>query len=83
MLALTFGRPVIAPRIATLPEYVDESIGILFDPEQPDDLARALRAAETASLDRMAAAALEQAKRYTWAEMAARHAELYRDIVDK
>lgn len=83
MLALTFGRPVIAPRIATLPEYIDATSGILFDPEKPDDLARALNDAETAPLERMADAAREQGQRHTWAEMAARHADLYREIARK
>ena len=66
MLALTFCRPVIAPRIATLPECVDETSGIFFDPEKPDDLARALSDTETAPLERVADAAREQGRRRTF-----------------
>ena len=42
MLALTYGCPVIAPAIATLPEYLDGNSSILFNPGIPGDLLRAL-----------------------------------------
>lgn len=77
MLALTFGRPVIAPRIATLPEYIDETCGILFEPESETGLKSALGQAETAPLARMAEAASSFGTRHSWADMARLHAGLY------
>jgi glycosyltransferase involved in cell wall biosynthesis len=81
MLALGFGKPVIAPRIASIPEYVDESMSILFDPNREDDLGRALRAAENCDLAGMGKAARARAEQLNWSDMAARHFEVYREIV--
>jgi beta-1,4-mannosyltransferase len=80
MLALGFGKPVIAPAIASIPEYVDQSMALLFDPAQDDDLGRALRAAESCDLALMASAALHRAQELNWTDMATRHAEVYREI---
>ncbi|NDP46986.1 MAG: glycosyltransferase family 4 protein [Sulfuriferula multivorans] len=80
MLALTYGCPVIAPSIATLPEYIDTRSSILFDPQKPNDLARALRDAEEAPLASMAAAAKLQGEAYSWHDMASVHLACYRSM---
>lgn len=77
MLALTYGCPVIAPAIATIPEYLDAHSSVLFHPDRPGDLLRALRDAAAAPLDTMAEAARRQADSYTWAAMATVHAAAY------
>ncbi|WP_162911116.1 glycosyltransferase [Azohydromonas sediminis] len=80
MLAMSFGCAVIAPRIATVPEYVDERCGMLFDPTLPGDLARALQAAAAAPLDTMGAEARRQAEALTWADMAKVHFDAYQAV---
>lgn len=77
MLALSYGRPIIAPRIATLPEYVDSRSGILFDPSLSGDLGRALREAANSHLEQMAQSARERAEALSWHEMAAVHYSVY------
>jgi glycosyltransferase involved in cell wall biosynthesis len=78
MLALTYGCPVIAPAIATIPEYLDAHSSVLFHPGRPGDLLRALRDAAAAPLDAMGVAARQQADTHTWAAMAAVHVAAYR-----
>lgn len=42
ILALSHYRPVVAPRLGSLSEYVAEGCGILYDPDDPDGLRKAL-----------------------------------------
>ena len=42
-LALSFGRPIIAPSIASFPEVVTPQSGILYDPQKTDSLVSALQ----------------------------------------
>ena len=68
MLALSFGRPVIAPDLGSMRDHVDADSGILYDPEEPHALARALRDIRTRVFDPDAIVA--QARRFTWSHMA-------------
>jgi len=81
MLALSYGCPVIAPAIATLPEYVGNDSGILFDPAKPGDLSRAITEATHAPLAQMAVNARQCAESLSWKEMAAVHYKVYQDTV--
>ena len=80
ILALSYGCPVIAPAIATLPEYIDADSGILFDPTHPGNLARALHEAASAPLADMAKAARRQAESLKWDDMARVHLASYHAI---
>ena len=80
MLALTYGKPLIAPAIASIPEYVDESMAVLFDPDSGQGLEKALRTVQSRDLAAMGEAALKHVTRFTWKEMGQRHAEVYRLI---
>jgi len=82
MLAMSYGCPIIAPRIATLPEYVDSDIGFLFDPELPGALGHALDAAARAPLSSMAANARRRAETLRWDTMAQLHLATYQSITD-
>lgn len=42
ILALSHYKPVIAPKLGSLSEYVSEGCGILYDPADPDGLRKAL-----------------------------------------
>jgi glycosyltransferase involved in cell wall biosynthesis len=45
LLALTFGLPVVGPRMAAAEHLLDDRVARLYDPADPDGLPRALRAA--------------------------------------
>ena len=64
MLALTFGLPVVVPAGGGLAEVVDERFARVFEPEVPNSLAAALRAAdELVNADARAAATAAAAAR--------------------
>jgi glycosyltransferase involved in cell wall biosynthesis len=77
ILAMSHGRPVIAPRGGCLPETVPADAGILYDPDQPAALAGALREALRSDLAAMGVRAREAADRMRWGPIATRTAELY------
>ena len=71
LTAFHFARPVIATRVGGLPEIIDGTNGMLIEPEDPHDLARAVdeffTSRDRASMERRAA---ESARKYSWAEYA-------------
>lgn len=78
ILALSHGRPVVAPALGCLPETLPDDAVLLYDAEVPDALADALRQAATADLGAMGARARAYADTLDWDDIAARTAELYR-----
>ena len=78
LLAMSFGCAMIAPRVATVPEYVDESCAILFDPDDPANLQRALERSDQAPLAELGRRARGRAEALTWSDMAAVHDASYR-----
>jgi len=78
ILALSFGRPVVAPALGCLPETVPPTAGILYDPDAPDALADSLRAALSGDLAALGTGALARARELDWAPIAVRTAALYR-----
>lgn len=80
MLALSYGRPVIVPDIATLSEYVDRDMGFFFDPASPGSLERALQLANSTALGDMGLRARAKAEALRWSDMAATHLAAYEAI---
>ncbi len=76
--AMACGCPVAASNAAAIPEAVGDAAA-LFDPNDAEDIA-AVVSAVLESPDRLVAAGLERAQRFTWAETARRHEELYRSM---
>lgn len=77
MLALSWGRPVIAPALGCLPETVTPDAGLLYDPEEPDALYRALLELRERDLRAASQAALACARRFDWDQIAALTLEAY------
>ena len=81
--AMSAGVPVAASRVGGLPEIVDESVGTLFEPANPESLARAL----IALLRRpdLAQAGLRGRERVVahWSleRLARRHQEIYKELL--
>jgi beta-1,4-mannosyltransferase len=70
ILAMSFGVPVIAPRLGCLPTTLPDDAGILYDPARPGALEGALRTALVADLRAMSARALECARDLSWGTIA-------------
>lgn len=77
ILGMTFGLPVLAPRLGCLPETL-EGCSILYDPDEPAGLRSALDGALAADLPTLGARATAAAAALAWGPIGARLAELYR-----
>jgi glycosyltransferase involved in cell wall biosynthesis len=77
MLALSWGRPVVAPALGCLPATVTPEAGILYDPDDREGLSTALRSIRGWSLHGASEAALACARRLDWDEIAALTEQAY------
>ena len=77
VLALTFGKPIIAVKKGMLPEWVSEKNGILVEREQ--DLETALHEIQKKDLKAMEAASYKLSQEYPWSRIA----QLYRGVYKK
>jgi beta-1,4-mannosyltransferase len=77
-LALSWGRPVVAPALGCLPATVEPAAGILYDPARSDALVNALRAIRERDPAVASAAALASVQRFDWDDIAALTLEAYR-----
>jgi glycosyltransferase involved in cell wall biosynthesis len=68
MLAISFGRPVIAPRLGHLLDVVNPDCGILYDPSDDQDLLRAMRDAQGRQFDD--AFIRQHARNFEWRDAA-------------
>ena len=78
ILALSHGRPVIAPAMGCLPGTLPADATFLYDPDGEDALADAIRSAKAADLAAMGARARAWADTVEWGPIAEQTAALYR-----
>ncbi|MBI2952376.1 glycosyltransferase, partial [bacterium] len=76
--AMSFGKPVILPRLGCLPELADDTMGVLYSPEDATGLERALVEVRRRDLKAAGRAAFARARALDWDGIAARVAEVYR-----
>jgi glycosyltransferase involved in cell wall biosynthesis len=77
MLAFSFGRGVVAPRLGCLAELERSGAAILYDPAAPDGLAGALRQTLGADVGALGARARRLASAVSWETIARRHLAVY------
>lgn len=81
-LALTFARPVIAPRMGNLPEVVhDERIGVLFEPRNVASLEAAMKTMRERSGQDMTPYLRQESDRYEWDSIWPIAAKAYREVM--
>lgn len=78
ILALSWGRPIVAPALGCIPETILPGAGIVYEPEEPGALAQALNDVRALDLVAASAAALASVARFGWDEVAVRTIEAYR-----
>ena len=72
ILGMSFGKPIIAPRLGCIPDVLDDSGGFLYDPAEEDGLLNAMRnaLASRAKLREMGNYNLRLAKKLDWRDIA-------------
>ncbi len=80
--ALACGRPVVATKVGGIPEAViNNTLGILVEPDNTEELAATLNKALEKEWDYPAIAAY--GKRFSWDTIAEEYTELYKNVVSK
>ena len=65
--AMACGRPVVAARASAIPEFVDDSVGLLAEPCNANSMAEAIAALYDRDLEAVGATARERVlRRFTW-----------------
>jgi len=77
LLAMSFGKAVIAPRLGCIPEVLDNGGAFLYDPRREDGLLHAMRQALNADLAAMGRHNLERARQCSWDEIAQKTYAVY------
>ncbi|MFQ6101414.1 MAG: glycosyltransferase family 4 protein [Anaerolineae bacterium] len=82
--AMACGAPVVVADRASLPEVVGEA-GLLVNPDDPEDIARALTRVLTEEplREQMRKLGLDQAARFTWEETARGTLAVYRSVLSR
>ncbi|WP_122090648.1 glycosyltransferase family 4 protein [Halalkalicoccus subterraneus] len=82
MLGLSFGKPLVAPRLGCIPALVGEQGAFLYSPTDSDGLRDAMTAAYEAreGLDAMEEHSYERAAEFPWGPIGERTAALYRQV---
>lgn len=77
MTGLSYGLPVIVPRLGCLPELVTAETGITYDPHDPMALGKALQSIKQCDVRLMGEAARVLAEQLSWETIARQTAEIY------
>lgn len=77
LLAMSFAKAVIAPRLGCIAEVLDNQGAFLYDPDHEDGLLRAMRQALNADLAAIGRHNYERAKQFDWDEIARKTYEVY------
>jgi len=85
VLAMSFGKACVAPRMGCIQDVLDEDGAFLYDPAESDGLYRALQRAAAKSrceLESMGTHNLLAAQEWSWEYVASRYLDLYRRCID-
>jgi beta-1,4-mannosyltransferase len=77
VLALSFGKPVIAPAVGSIPEYANSNCAFLYDPDTRDGLILAMKQSLNADLQAMGYHAMNLASKWDWDIVASRFADAF------
>lgn len=77
ILAMSFGKAIIMPRLGCLPELVNENGAIMYSPDNEGGLLEALESSQDHNLDAMGDYNLELAHEYDWASIASTTRDRY------
>ena len=78
VLAMSFGNALVVPSLGCLPELLDETGAVFFEPTDGDGLVDALETATDRALEEMGRHNEETASQYDWEDIAAETEHTYR-----
>ncbi len=83
LLAMSFGKPIIAPRLGCISDVLDHSGSYLYDPMHSNELYETMKKAvfEKSRHAKMGSHNLNMAKRFNWTNMARNTRDIYLDLL--
>ena len=83
LLAMSFGKPIIAPRLGCVVDVLDQSGSYLYDPMHSNELYKTMKNAifEKSRHSKMGSHNLNLAKRFDWINIARATKDLYLDLL--
>jgi glycosyltransferase involved in cell wall biosynthesis len=81
ILAISFGKPVIAPAIGCIPEVLDEQGSFLYDPLESNGLINSMQLALSADLIRMGKHNFRIAQKLQWNDIGKQTYKVYRECL--
>jgi glycosyltransferase involved in cell wall biosynthesis len=82
VLAASYSRPIMVPKQGCMGEFPPEA-AILYDPEKPDGIQKALRQALSAPLAPMGSAAKSYIEQFSWSLVAAKTLGVYQMVLGR
>jgi glycosyltransferase involved in cell wall biosynthesis len=83
VLAMSFAKPVIAPAIGCIPDFLDDRGSLLYGPSDENGLLSAMRLASQADLVNMGKHNFQLARQLNWDDIAKRTLEIYKECLTK
>ena len=83
MLALSYAKPVIIPRIGCIPDLVDETMGELYDASNPNGLLSSMEKIRNRDIISMGTASYKKAKMCDWKDVGKKTADVYKNVLHK
>jgi beta-1,4-mannosyltransferase len=77
LLAMSFGKAIIVPRIGCIPETLNNQGGILYDSDDEVGLLEAIQKALSCDLQNMGRYNYDKVEQYDWEEIARKTREIY------
>lgn len=78
LLAMSFGKPVIAPKLGSIPDILDNQGGFLYNPKDADGLLLAMENALKVDFVLMGQYNFQKVKQFDWDKIANQTVEVYR-----
>jgi glycosyltransferase involved in cell wall biosynthesis len=86
ILAISFGKPVIAPSIGCIPDILDREGSFLYDPLERNSLLKTMKLVLKTNVDdlrRMGEHNFELAKQFNWDDIAKRTCNVYKECLGR
>jgi len=81
LLAMSFAKPLIVPKIGCIPEIIDKSGAIFYEPNKKDGILEALYKSLNVDADKMGQNSYKKVISFNWHTVAKKYTELYHKIV--
>jgi glycosyltransferase involved in cell wall biosynthesis len=79
LLAMSYGKPIIAPRLGSIPETMGEADWLLYDPNEKQGLLHAIKRSLQIDLNALAKLTHEMCDRLDWRVIAQKTVQVYRN----